>query len=90
MSKKILSNKLHEKIGGRLKHNKVLVEIIIETLFEILLAEQEVNLQGFGKLYIKYRKEYNGRNPRTGEFLNIPAQNVVKFKSSKNLKKLVN
>jgi len=50
----------------------------------------EVRLVGFGTFAISRRKATTGRNPQTGEAIQIPAANQVKFKAGKNLKEAVN
>lgn len=49
----------------------------------------EALLPGLGKLKVKHRNERQGRNPRTGEGLTIPAGSVVKFTATRRLKQLV-
>ena len=66
----------------------------VKELFEELanLATREVKdsgefvLPGFGKLVLSERKAREGRNPQTGETIQIPAKTGVKFRLSKNLK----
>jgi len=50
----------------------------------------EVRLAGFGTFSVGHRKATIGRNPRTGDRIQIAAKNVAKFKSSKALKAAVN
>ena len=50
----------------------------------------EVRLVGFGTFSVSHRKATTGRNPRTGEAIQIAATNVPKFKSGKALKAAVN
>lgn len=55
------------------------------------LAEGEkVTLVGFGTFSVSQRKARTGRNPKTGEALQIPAKTVVKFKAGKGLEKAIN
>jgi DNA-binding protein HU-beta len=49
----------------------------------------KVQLTGFGTFSTVHRNARKGRNPGTGEEINIPAQNIVKFKPGKNLKDAV-
>lgn len=57
-------------------------EVIIETLKKGDL----VKISGFGTFSSKKREAKKGRNPKTGEVVNIPPRNVAKFKPSKELK----
>ena len=55
-----------------------------------LAAGGEVQLVGFGTFYVGERAERQGRNPKTGEPLTIPAHRAPKFKPGANLKTAVN
>jgi DNA-binding protein HU-beta len=70
------------------------VQKIFESTFEAvkktLQDGQEVRLIGFGSFVIQESAERQGRNPRTGESLNIPAYNQPKFKVGQKLKDAVN
>ena len=52
---------------------------------------RKVELRGFGTFFIKKIKDkYSARNPKTGELIYVPEKNKVRFRASKNLKKLIN
>ena len=55
-----------------------------------LQSKEEVRLVGFGTFSVARRAASIGRNPRTGERINIPASNQPKFKAGKGLKAAVN
>ncbi len=55
-----------------------------------LQRKEEVRLVGFGTFSVARRAASQGRNPRTGERINIPASNQPKFKAGKGLKAAVN
>jgi DNA-binding protein HU-beta len=69
----------------------------VKELFEELstLASREVKengefaLPGFGKLVLSERKAREGRNPQTGETIQIPAKTTLKFRVSKSMKDTV-
>jgi DNA-binding protein HU-beta len=50
----------------------------------------EFSLPGFGKMAVDHRSARKGRNPRTGESVEIPASNRIKFSMSKVLKHVIN
>ena len=54
-----------------------------------LLEGNEVTLPGIGKLHTKHQKARQGRNPQTGEAVQVPAKNVVKIKPAKELRETV-
>jgi len=64
-------------------------EIFMKLIAETLLAGDEVSLNGIGKLKIKDKPARDGRNPKTGATIPIPAQKVVKFSVAKSLKEAV-
>lgn len=57
---------------------------------DALSTGNTVQLVGFGTFSVSERKARTGRNPKTGETLQIPAKNVVKFKAGKGLDDAVN
>jgi len=66
------------------------VQAIIETIKASLKKGDEVRLVGFGTFSVAKRAATTGRNPRTGEKINIPASKQPKFKAGKELKEAVN
>ncbi len=66
------------------------VDGITSSITSALQSGTEVRLVGFGTFSVSPRKATTGRNPRTGERIEISARNVPKFKSGKSLKAAVN
>jgi len=66
------------------------VDATIETISDTLKDGGEVRLLGFGNFLVTHRKATTGRNPQTGEAIQIKATNVPKFKPGKGLKQKVN
>lgn len=66
------------------------VNCVIEAITDSLKGGVEVRLVGFGTFNVARRKASEGRNPRTGEKIQIPASNQPKFKAGKGLKDAVN
>ncbi len=66
------------------------VDGITAAITSALQSGTEVRLVGFGTFSVSHRKATTGRNPRTGERIEISARNVPKFKSGKALKAAVN
>ena len=62
----------------------------VDAITAALQGGGEVRLVGFGTFSVSHRKATTGRNPRTGEKIDIAATNVPKFKSGKALKGAVN
>lgn len=66
------------------------VEIIFGSIVGALQAGHRVELRGFGSFAVRQRKAVVGRNPRTGEKVNVGAKKVPFFKAGRQLKELIN
>lgn len=66
------------------------VDAMLDAIVGALKSEDQVALVGFGTFEVKKRAARVGRNPKTGEALNIAASNVPSFKAGKALKDAVN
>ena len=66
------------------------VDSVLDTITSTLSSGGSVSLVGFGTFSVKARAARAGRNPRTGETIQIPASNVPGFKAGKALKDAVN
>ena len=66
------------------------VDSVLDTITSTLANGGSVSLVGFGTFSVKARAARAGRNPRTGETIQIPASNVPGFKAGKALKDAVN
>ncbi|MEQ9520007.1 MAG: HU family DNA-binding protein [Parvibaculum sp.] len=66
------------------------VDCVFDTVTASLKNGDEVRLVGFGTFNVTRRAASEGRNPRTGEKIQIPASNQPKFKAGKGLKDAVN
>tara|TARA_Y100000031_G_scaffold59997_1_gene67734 strand:- start:313 stop:585 length:273 start_codon:yes stop_codon:yes gene_type:complete len=66
------------------------IDGVFVAITESLQRQEEVRLVGFGTFSVARRAASQGRNPRTGEKINIPASNQPKFKAGKGLKAAVN
>lgn len=66
------------------------IEAILATIEGTLKNGEEVRLVGFGNFYVSKRAASKGRNPRTGEPIQIKASKLPKFRAGKQLKETVN
>ncbi len=66
------------------------VDAVFDSITLALSSGNEVRLVGFGTFSVAQRKATQGRNPRTGERIQIPASRQPKFKAGKSLKDSVN
>ena len=67
-----------------------LVEIVFESIIETLNSGEKIELRGFGSFRVRERGARRGRNPKTGDPVDIPAKRVPYFKPGKELKELIN
>ncbi len=67
-----------------------LVEIVFESIIDTLNQGEKIELRGFGSFRVRERGARRGRNPKTGDPVNIPAKRVPYFKPGKELKELIN
>jgi DNA-binding protein HU-beta len=65
------------------------LNVFLETVESTLVGEGKLTLTGFGTFVVEERKARTGRNPRTGDAIEIPASKVVKFRPGKLLKDAV-
>jgi integration host factor subunit beta len=67
-----------------------LVELVFESIIETLNHGEKIELRGFGSFRVRERGARRGRNPKTGDPVDIPAKRVPYFKPGKELKELIN
>ncbi|MDA3792296.1 MAG: HU family DNA-binding protein [Elusimicrobia bacterium] len=66
------------------------VEALFESIKDALEIGERVTVSGFGSFYVQFRKAKKGRNPQTGERIDIPPKKVIKFKPSPQLNDKLN
>ena len=72
------------------KHSEVVVSIFFRSIVGSLKRGEKIELRGFGSFKLRHRKARQGRNPKTGERVEVPAKVVPYFKPGKDLRELVN
>lgn len=72
------------------KDSEVIVETIFDSVVRSLRVGDKIEIRGFGSFRTRQRKPRVGRNPKTGERVEVPAKKIPFFKPSKELKDLVN
>ncbi|PIE75130.1 MAG: DNA-binding protein [Deltaproteobacteria bacterium] len=78
------------KVLNSKKEALAAVDQVFSAITEALSTKQDVTLVGFGTFKVSKRKARKGRNPQTGEEIQIAARNVAKFVPGKNLKDAIN
>ena len=82
ISKTALVDQVAEAAGISKKDTKAVVDALLETVKEDVKNDKEVRLIGFGTFKKAHRNARQGKNPRTGEVLQIAASDALAFKSS--------
>lgn len=65
------------------------VEMFIKTIKESLKRGERVTISELGAFHVKFRKARKGRNPKTGQIIDIPPKKVVKFTASSKLNNIL-
>ncbi|MDP2820700.1 MAG: HU family DNA-binding protein [bacterium] len=89
MTKENLVESIVKKTGCSKKDAMDSINTVIDEIIASLSKGKEVAIAGLGKFVVSPRKARTGRNPKTGEKINIPAMKVPRFKAAKNLKEAV-
>ncbi len=90
MTKNDLAEKVAERTGLAAGQARQAVEATIDAVSDELAAGGEVALAGFGKFSVGHRAARQGRNPATGETINIAASKAAKFSAASALKSRLN
>ena len=72
------------------KESETIVETIFESIIDALQKGDKIEIRGFGSFRTRQRRGRIGRNPKTGEKVEVPAKKIPFFKPSKELKDFVN
>jgi len=88
MNKGDLVNEV-EKVVGSKKEAQAAVDCVFSSIINALKKNDAVTLVGFGTFKVQKREARKGRNPATGEEIQIKAKNVPKFTAGKALKEAV-
>ncbi|MBT9311239.1 HU family DNA-binding protein [Leptothoe kymatousa] len=89
MNKGELVDKVSEKASVTKKQADAVISAAIESIMEAVSSGEKVTLVGFGSFEPRHRKEREGRNPKTGDTMVIPATTVPAFSAGKLFKEMV-
>ena len=90
LTKADLVDEIHGKIGYSKKEAADMVELIFDIIKGAMTDGDKIKLSGFGNFMIREKRARTGRNPQTGQALEISARRVLTFKPSKILRDGVN
>src|SRR6476619_582066 len=72
------------------KHSEVIVDTVFKSIIDALHRGDKIELRGFGSFRLRRRETRKGRNPKTGDKVDVPPKKVPYSKPGKELKELIN
>ena len=72
------------------KHSEVIVGTVFRSIIKALHHGEKIEIRGFGSFRLRRREPRKGRNPKTGDRVDVPLKQVPYFKPGKELKELIN
>ena len=90
MTKADIIESVYEKVGFSKKEAADIVEMVFDTIKETLERGEKIKISGFGNFIVREKKSRVGRNPQTGEEIEISARRVLTFRPSQVLKNALN
>lgn len=89
MNKMDIINKLASDINVNQKIAKIAVDTIIDSIKKAITKDERVEIRGFGSFTLREYKAYRGRNPKSGETVNVEPKKLPYFKVGKELKEMI-
>lgn len=89
MTKAELAGRVADKIHLTKKQTEAIVNILFTCITDALKEGDKVELRGFGSFRTRSRNAREGRNPKTGDAVQIPSKKVPFFKAGKELREVV-
>jgi len=90
MTKADIVETIYEKIGFSRKESAEIVDLVFDLMKETLESGDKIKISGFGNFVVREKRSRKGRNPQTGEEIQISARRVLTFKPSQVLRKALN
>ena len=90
MTKADIVEALYEKVGFSKKDAADLVELVFDQIKNTLAQGQKIKISGFGNFVVREKRSRIGRNPQTGQSIEISARRVLTFRPSQVLRSEVN
>ena len=86
MTKADLVERIFEKIGLSKKEAQEIIEILFDTMRQTFIEGESVKISGFGTFNVRQKAARRGRNPKTGDDLEITPRRVITFRASNQVK----
>jgi integration host factor subunit beta len=90
MTKAELVDEVAQAVQLTKKQAEAIVNIVFDSIVGSLRSGEKIELRGFGSFRLRSRKSRTGRNPKTGEKVDVPSKRIPYFKPGKELKELIN
>jgi integration host factor subunit alpha len=90
MTKAEIVETIYERVGFSKKESGELVETVFDVIKDALVGGEKVKFSGFGNFIVREKNARKGRNPQTGEEIQLEARRVLTFKPSLVLKNALN
>jgi integration host factor subunit beta len=89
MNKIDIINKIAEEMKLNQKVAKIAVDTIVDNIKKAIVNSERVEIRGFGSFTLRKYKAYKGRNPKTGELVDVQPKRLPYFKVGKELKEMI-
>lgn len=90
MTKADIIEQIYERIGFSKKESSDIVELVFDIIKDTLEKGEKIKISGFGNFVVRSKRPRVGRNPQTGEEIEISARKVLTFRPSQVLKAALN
>lgn len=90
MNRTGLIKKISDKENIPLKAATSIVGTLFDSMIERLKKGDRIEIRGFGSFAVRHYNGYRGRNPKTGQIVDVPPKKLPYFKVGKELKEMVN
>ena len=90
LGKKEIINNVKSVVGFSSNNLQKITDDIIDIIIDKLISKKKINIKNLGSFKINFKKEREGRNPKTKEKFVITSRNTITFKASTSLKEKVN
>ena len=90
LSKNQIVKNIKLSIGLSTKNLQKITDDIIDIILDNIATHNKLNIKNFGSFYVLYKKQREGRNPKTNEKFTIYSRNTLQFKPSSFLKQKIN
>ena len=90
MTKVDIIESIYEKVGFSKKEVSKIVESVFDIIKETLQREDKIKISGFGNFVVRKKRSRRGRNPQTGDDIEITSRRILTFKPSQVLKGALN